>query len=63
MQNGEKALLRTFLWKSLVTVLHTCVSIMLNVLEPTFVWNLFQNSYAETLNSGTRTLLSILLPN
>ena len=30
--------------------------------EPAFVRSLFKNSYAETLNSATRTLLSIQIP-
>ena len=36
-------------WQSLVNVLHTCVSTLLNVLGPAFIWNLFQKGYPSTL--------------
>ena len=61
MQNSDKALPRLFLWQSLVTVLHTCVSMMLNVFEPAFIRNLFQNRYAEALISATRTMLPLYM--
>ena len=50
--------------QSLLTVLHTWVSVMINVglLDSTFVRDQFQKSYVETLSLATRTFLSIIIP-
>ena len=45
MQNSDQSLPRFVLLQSLVTVSHTCVSIMLNISDNIFVQNLIKKSY------------------
>ena len=45
MQNSGQSLPRFVLLQSLVTVSHTCVSIMLNISDTIFVQNLIKKSY------------------